>query len=138
MKKYKQAILPKGFKASGISCGIKKSGKLDLALFFSEIPAKASCLFTSSSMLAAPIVLYKNSLKRNRFFQAIIVNSGNANCFTGVKGLKDAEFCAGLAAKELNIKKEKVLFYCIGHKKILHAGGYLCSLFLGQVFARYF
>lgn len=95
MKKYNFGILPGGFKASGISCGIKKSGKLDLALFFSEIPAKASCLFTSSSMLAAPIVLNKNYLKRNNYFQAIIVNSGNANSFTASAGLKDAEITSG-------------------------------------------
>jgi N-acetylglutamate synthase/N-acetylornithine aminotransferase len=37
---FKKAILPKGFRASGLACGLKKSGKLDLALFYSEVPAK--------------------------------------------------------------------------------------------------
>jgi len=50
---YRKAILPKGFKASGVSSGIKKSGKLDLALFFSEAPAKCAGMFTTNSMPAA-------------------------------------------------------------------------------------
>lgn len=114
MKKYNLGILPGGFKASGISCGIKKSGKLDLALFFSEIPAKASCLFTSSSMLAAPIVLNKGYLRRNNYFQAIIVNSGNANSFTGSLGLKDAEFTSRILARQLSLSKENVLVASTG------------------------
>ncbi len=114
MKIYKKAVLPLGFKASGISCGIKKSGKLDLALFYSDPPAKAACLFTTNKMPAAPVVLCRRSLKRNNLFKAIIANSGNANCFTGVEGLKDAQAIAGNLAKILSIKKESVLVASTG------------------------
>lgn len=114
MKIFKKAILPKGFKANGLACGIKRSGKLDLALFCSQVNAKASCLFTTNSMLAAPLKLAKAYLKKNKDFGAIIVNSGNANCFTGNAGLKDAEVTAEALAKELGIKKESVLVSSTG------------------------
>ena len=80
MKVYKKAILPLEFQASGTSCGIKRSGKLDLALFYSCLPAKAACKFTTNKLPAAPVVLDKMLLKQGRRFQAVIVNSGNANC----------------------------------------------------------
>ena len=62
MKIYKKAILPCGFKASGVSCGIKKSGKLDLALLYSSLPAKAAGLFTVNKIPAAPVILCRNFL----------------------------------------------------------------------------
>ncbi len=109
MKIYKKAILPAGFSANGIACGIKKSGKPDLALFYSGIPAKAACKFTVNKIPAAPVVLSKKLLGVNKRFQAIIANSGNANAFTGRVGLKDAEEIAARAAASLNICKSSVL-----------------------------
>ncbi len=114
MKVYKRAILPLGFKAEGVACGIKKSGKLDLALFYSDIPAKSSCKFTSNKIQAAPIQLDKRYLKKNKAFKAIIVNSGNANCFTGRQGLRDAEETVKTLAKVLKAKKESILINSTG------------------------
>jgi len=114
MRIYKKAVLPIDFKANGLACGIKKSGKLDLGLFYSSAPAKAACLFTSNKIFAAPIKLNKEYLTKNKDFQALIVNSGNANCFTGKPGLKDAEDSAQAVAKALNIKKENVLLASTG------------------------
>jgi glutamate N-acetyltransferase/amino-acid N-acetyltransferase len=111
---FKKAILPKGFRASGLACGLKKSGKLDLALFYSEVPAKAACLFTANKIQAAPLKVDKKYLKSNKFFKALIANSGNANCFTGIAGLKDAEAMSLLTAKALGIKKEAVLVASTG------------------------
>jgi len=114
MKIYKKAILPLGFKAAGIASGIKKSGKLDLALFYSQLPAKASCQFTTNKIQAAPIKVNKEHLKKNKYFRAVIVNSGNANCFTGEYGLKVAKQTASNVAGELGIKKEGVLVASTG------------------------
>jgi len=114
MKLYRKAILPLGFKASGISSGVKKSGKLDLALFYSDIPAKAACEFTTNKIQAAPIQLDKIHLKKSKSFQAIIVNSGNANCFTGKSGLRDSIETAQALAKTLSISKENVLVASTG------------------------
>lgn len=114
MKIYKKAILPLHFKASGIYCGIKKSKKLDLSLFYSEIPAKAACQFTTNKIQAAPIIINQRYLKSNRDFQAVIVNSGNANCFNGPLGLRDAEDTTKSLAKVLKVKKESVLVCSTG------------------------
>jgi glutamate N-acetyltransferase/amino-acid N-acetyltransferase len=104
-----KAVLPKGFKASAAACGLKKSGKLDLALFYSIIPAQASAMFTSNKMAAAPVKVCREHLKKTRFFQAIIANSGNANCFTGLAGLKACRHNVEVLAKELVVEKKSIL-----------------------------
>lgn len=110
----KKAILPVGFKANAIASGIKKSGKLDLALFYSDISAKAACRFTTNKIQAAPIIVNKRHLKESSNFKAIIVNSGNANCFTGQMGLKDSEETTQFLAKALDIKKQNCLVASTG------------------------
>ena len=114
MKIYKKAILPNGFMANGVASGIKKTGKLDLALFYSEVRAKAACGFTTNKIQAAPIKLNKRYLKDNKHFQAIIANSGNANCFNGKFGLKDAEETAKELSKNLKIDKQAILVASTG------------------------
>ncbi len=106
MKIYHKAILPLGFEACGLACGIKKSANLDLALFYSTIPAKASGLFTTNKIKAAPVIVSKTYLRNNKIFKAIIVNSGNANCLMGRKGLADAKKTTEELAKYLKIKKK--------------------------------
>lgn len=81
---------PKGFKANGLSCGIKRSGKPDLGLIYSEVPAVTAGVFTKSSVKAAPLVVSQKHV-RNGITQALVVNSGNANCFTGKFGRMYAE-----------------------------------------------
>lgn len=114
MKIYKKAILPNGFKASGVACGIKKSQKLDLALFYSGLPAKAAAKFTSNKIKAAHIKIDKQYLKHNRIFQGIVVNSGNANCFTGRLGIRDTLDTSRAAAKALHLNSNKVLVASTG------------------------
>ncbi|MFA6129926.1 MAG: bifunctional glutamate N-acetyltransferase/amino-acid acetyltransferase ArgJ [Candidatus Omnitrophota bacterium] len=114
MKKILKAILPAGFKANGIACGLKKSGKPDLALLYSEIPALASAKFTTNSIIAAPLIVSKKHLKSAKKIQAVLVNSGNANCFTGKAGLKDAQASAAYAARELKIPENAVLVNSTG------------------------
>ncbi len=114
MKLLKKIKLPLGFKANGVPCGIKKSGRLDLALFYSDRPAKAACKFTTNKLEAAPIKINKRYLKHNSKYHAIIVNSGNANCFTGKPGLMAAENTTREAAGVLNLKKESVLVASTG------------------------
>ncbi|MCX7927161.1 MAG: bifunctional glutamate N-acetyltransferase/amino-acid acetyltransferase ArgJ [Candidatus Omnitrophica bacterium] len=108
MKVKKIAILPKGFTASAVSCGLKKSGKLDLCLFYSKFPATAEAVFTTNTFAAAPVVVSKNHLLHTRYVQAVIVNSGNANCFNGKRGLQDAKLMCRLVAEALNIPTTSV------------------------------
>jgi glutamate N-acetyltransferase/amino-acid N-acetyltransferase len=114
MKIYQKAILPIGFEASAVACGIKRSNKLDLALFYSLLPAKASCKFTTNKILAAPIQLNKFNLKNIRSFKAIVANSGNANCFNGKSGLKDSSETTKELAKLLGIEKQSILVASTG------------------------
>ncbi len=114
MKIYKKGILPSGFRANARAAGIKKSGKLDLALFYSDYPAKAAVLSTINKIQAAPILLNKAHLKKSKEYRAIIANSGNANCFTGRQGLRDADNTAKVVAQVLKIKKESVLVASTG------------------------
>jgi len=104
---------PQGFKANGISCGIKRSGKKDLALIHSEVPAVCSGVFTKNSIVAAPLVVTQEKLRNNRA-QAIVINSGNANCFTGNFGLLYARRTTDLIAKLLNIPASEVLVASTG------------------------
>jgi glutamate N-acetyltransferase/amino-acid N-acetyltransferase len=114
MKIYKKAVLPQGFLANGIGAGIKKSGKKDLALFYSVKPAKAAVLATANTVKGAALKVNQRYLANSKDFQAIVVNSGNANCFTGREGFKDAEQMTQYAATALNINRKKVLVASTG------------------------
>lgn len=103
---------PKDFKAAGLNCGIKKRKK-DIALIVSSVPAVACGMFTQNRVKAAPILVTKEHLRKT-LAQAIIVNSGNANCCTGKKGLNNAYLMTELTAKGLGISKEDVLVASTG------------------------
>jgi glutamate N-acetyltransferase / amino-acid N-acetyltransferase len=98
---------PKGFLAAGIHAGIKEAKHLDLALVTSETPGPIAGVFTKNIIPAAPVILDRRHLKKG-VGQAIIINSGNANAFTGTDGLKDAREMAHLVARELAISKQCV------------------------------
>ena len=102
-----------GFQFSGISAGIKKTGTKDLGLIFSESPASAAALFTRNKVVAAPVIVGKRTLKSGKI-QAILVNSGNANCFTGQQGIDDAMTCAGWVSTKLHIPESWVLVSSTG------------------------
>ena len=96
-----------GFLFSGISAGIKKDGKRDLGLIYSEIPAQVAGLFTTNAVKAAPVQLDRERIKRG-LCQAIVVNSGNANACTGIQGLRDAKRVSSLVAKRLETDERLV------------------------------
>jgi len=100
--KHSQGITaPKGFRAAGIHCGIKKPGLLDLALVVSDRPGPVAGVFTNNQVVAAPVVLDRQHL-RNGVGRAILINSGNANACTGPAGLAAARRTAAALAKRLN------------------------------------
>jgi glutamate N-acetyltransferase/amino-acid N-acetyltransferase len=99
--------VPKGFLAAACSSGIKKSGKLDMALIFTEQPAECAGVFTTNKVVAAPVRLTESRV-RHGLCQAILVNSGNANACTGEKGLQDAKYCGDLIADALDVAPEFV------------------------------
>ena len=114
MKNIKGGITaPKGFKASGMHCGVKKSGKKDIALIYSDVPANAAAVFTSNKVKAAPILVSMEHIKSGKA-QAIIANSGCANACTGNEGMEDAQVMAKAVASAININSENVLVASTG------------------------
>jgi glutamate N-acetyltransferase/amino-acid N-acetyltransferase len=103
----------KGFAFVGIHAGIKKNGLKDIGLIFCEKPATAAALFTKNSVKAAPVILGQQVIQ-NGVCQAVLVNSGNANCFTGEQGLMDAKRSAALVAKTFGIPEDLVMVSSTG------------------------
>jgi len=106
-------VLPLGFAAAGISAGIKRSGKKDLALVVSDRPAACAGVFTTNQVKAAPVRIDQEVVKR-RTARAIVVNSGNANACTGARGMKDARAMAAVTARRLRIRPAEVLVCSTG------------------------
>lgn len=105
---------PKGFLASGIHCGLKKSiTNLDLALIYSEVPAVSAGVYTKNQVKGAPLYITKEHLSDN-VAQAIIINSGNANTCNGDNGLSTAKKMTQVQAKALNLKTNDVLVASTG------------------------
>jgi glutamate N-acetyltransferase/amino-acid N-acetyltransferase len=106
---------PRGFRATGISGGLKEVRARDLALVYSLKPCRVAATFTTNMILAAPIFFNQAVLSRNReSIRAVMVNSGQANAATGPQGLADAVECAKLAADELEVPRDSVLLMSSG------------------------
>ena len=110
-------VAPKGFRASGVFCDIKRLGtgkgsekgkKRDLALIVSEADATVAGLFTTNQICAAPVKVCIPRVKKGRA-RAIVANSGNANACTGKQGMKDAQQMAAFTEKALTLPKGSAL-----------------------------
>jgi len=88
---------PKGFLSGGVGCGIKKSGKFDLALLVCPGGATAAAVFTTNKIVSAAVDVSKKHVKSRKIY-AVVVNSGNANACTGQKGINDAITMCALTA----------------------------------------
>ena len=103
----------KGFKFSAVEAAIKKPGRLDLALIYSEVPATVAAVFTTNKVKAAPLLL---SMERvtSGFSRAVVVNSGNANACTGRQGMADAMETSKLIADSLSLPQDTILVASTG------------------------
>ena len=102
------AGLPAGFRAAGVAAGLKASGAPDVGLLTCTEPECVSAArFTRSGVLAAPVLL---TMERCRLdaIRTVIVNSGNANCATGRRGLDDAALMQGAAAMATGVEPDRV------------------------------
>lgn len=103
----------KGFKASGIHCGIRKNRtKKDLALLVSDVPASAAALYTTNLVKGAPLTVTKEHIA-DGIAQAVICNSGNANT-CNADGIEIAEKMSNLAAEALGIKASDIIVASTG------------------------
>lgn len=104
----------KGFVAAGIAAGIKKNGKRDLALVVNQGPMKAAAaVFTSNRCQANPVLWSKQAIADGEI-EAIILNSGGANCYTGPEGFQTTHATAEKVADELGISAGDVLVCSTG------------------------
>lgn len=99
---------PKGFKAGGLHCGLKKTDRNDLGVIVSEVPAAAAAVYTTNLFQAAPVKVTRECLSEGAVLRAIIVNSGNANACTGEQGEADARTMQANIAEALGISKNHV------------------------------
>ena len=109
----KGVTFPKGFTAAGIKAGIKKSGNLDLALIYSDLPAAVAGTFTKNQVAAAPVHVSKRVIQSGKA-RAIVANAGCANACTGERGLADAEEMGALTGAVLGCAAEEVVVASTG------------------------
>lgn len=102
-----------GFLASGVSCDIKASGKLDMGMIVCPEGATASAVFTTNQVFAAPVHISRQHVK-NRLIKGVVVNSGNANACTGKRGLAHANTMCQEAARRIQAEPHQVLVASTG------------------------
>src|SRR6266849_1193392 len=91
-----------GFRFAGVRCGLKENGTRDIALIASDVPATAAAAFTTNRVRAAPVLVGMERAASGRL-QAIVINSGNANAYTGRSGLHIARKMCAIVAREIGI-----------------------------------
>lgn len=106
--------LPRGFKAAGMHCGVKKDASLyDLSLFVSDRPAAAAGVFTTNLVHGAPVKVSRERVPRATA-RAVVINSGNSNACTGDQGITDARWMTNVVAQQLGCDEEDVLVCSTG------------------------
>jgi len=104
-----EVLAPAGFVAGASACGVKEPGstRLDLGILYSLEPTVAAATFTSNRVKAAPVRVSQSHF-RNDDVRAMVVNSGNANACTGLRGLEDAKAMARATAGALGLRQQQV------------------------------
>ena len=103
-----------GFEAAGVACGLKSSGKRDLAVVVNRGPLQAAAaVFTTNRCQANPILWSKEVIKDQKV-SAIVLNSGGANCYTGPQGFQTTHATAEALADELGFSSSDVLVCSTG------------------------
>jgi glutamate N-acetyltransferase/amino-acid N-acetyltransferase len=107
------SIVP-GFRASGVSCGLKPGSELDLALVVADVPCVPAAVFTTNRVQAAPVLYDRQLLDGDGAVRGAVINSGCANACTGARGLRDAAEMASVAEDKLGLARSSVLVMSTG------------------------
>lgn len=111
--KVRRVSLPvAGFSAAGIHAGIKDAA-MDLALIAADEPVSAAAVFTTSTIVGAPVEISRARMKRGRI-RGVVVNSGVSNVAMGTRGLRDARAMAAMAAHEIGCDEAEMLVASTG------------------------
>jgi glutamate N-acetyltransferase/amino-acid N-acetyltransferase len=104
----------KGFEAAGVAAGLKSTGKSDVAVVVNRGPLKVgAAVFTSNRAKANPI-LWSQQAVQDGVVEAVVLNSGGANCFTGSFGFQTTHQTAEKAAELLGVSAGDVLVCSTG------------------------
>jgi glutamate N-acetyltransferase/amino-acid N-acetyltransferase len=106
-------VAAKGFSAAGVACGLKPSGRRDLALVVADEAVPAAAVFTTSSVVAAPVIVSREHIASG-VARAVVINAGNANACTGVQGLQHARETAVTLADLLGCQTTDVIVCSTG------------------------
>lgn len=110
MKEIKGGVTAvQGFTAAGIAAGLKKNGKNDMALVFSDVDATVAGVFTTNAVKAAPVQRDIKIVKNKETVRGVVLNAGNANACTGEEGKLADIAMAQAAAKELGVETDDIL-----------------------------
>ena len=112
-KKNKNLYLFKGISVSSTHCGLKKNKRLDLVLIKLEEPGSILGSFTKSKTPGEPII-WNKSIVKNKKVSAILINSGNANVFTGLAGKKAILDILNKLSLSLNVPKNEIYLASTG------------------------
>ncbi len=105
---------PKGFEAAGVAVGLKSTGKPDVAVVVNRGPLKVgAAVFTSNRAKANPII-WSQQVIQDGVVEAIVLNSGGANCFTGSFGFQTTHETAEKAAELLGVSAGDILVCSTG------------------------
>jgi glutamate N-acetyltransferase/amino-acid N-acetyltransferase len=106
---------PRGWRAAGVSCGIRNRRRPDLALLLSEAPCAAAALFTTNNITSAHIQYDRPLLERNPAgIRAVVVNSGSANACTGTPGIEAAAAVARAVEETLGLPTDSAVVMSTG------------------------
>lgn len=109
------ATYPRGFRAGGVACGVKRSGRPDLAVLLSQAPAEGAGVFTTNSVKAAPVLLGEEILRHNPHGLRGVLNvSGVANAMTGAEGLEENRALLAAAETHFGVPAGSLLPACTG------------------------
>lgn len=115
MSTVRHITIPKGFLAGATACGIKPSGKKDLAVIAGKADLAVAVVTTTNQIIGAPIQWIRSILPSGcGRVRGMVINAGNSNVCTGKAGLGDAKTMAELTAKALGTSAEKVLVASTG------------------------
>ncbi|MFZ0545607.1 MAG: bifunctional glutamate N-acetyltransferase/amino-acid acetyltransferase ArgJ [Candidatus Promineifilaceae bacterium] len=104
-----------GFSAGAVACGLKKAGQSDLMLVYSERPCTAAGVFTKNEIVAAPVIVDRETLASNgETIHGIAANAGNANACTGQEGMTTACAMQEAAADAYGQRSEEWLILSTG------------------------
>lgn len=104
----------KGFLAADIAAGIKYTGRQDMAMIYSEVPAVAAGTFTTNVVKAAPVKWDQEIVYHREYAQAVVCNSGIANACTGEEGSGYCKDTAAAVSEVLGVPADSVLVASTG------------------------